>query len=288
MITALLVSPIRDARVRNDLARKALALGVIQQILSQSVVPLVPNAAKLSFCLLCILSNIGTFPQRDLLTCATAQAAESLEERATMERNMVTVGPVPPPPLPQSGDERLATKSSTERDNGAQCHPSNEAVSNHPSCIWHSVSMSLAVPPPIMTPFRLSSPNDALHLSKFQVFLRLNIEAFAATLTDVAIRIRGRNKAIQVHQVGIRCRHCAHLATIRRVKAAVYFPSSTLGLYQAAQNMSTSHLQCGLCPQMPESIKTLSMPSTATQWSWPTTRHWDAPEWQFGIWTFRR
>ena len=28
-----------------------------------------------------------------------------------------------------------------------------------------------------------------------------------------------------------------------------------MGLYQAAQNMSTMHLQCGLCTEMPDSIK---------------------------------
>jgi hypothetical protein len=29
-----------------------------------------------------------------------------------------------------------------------------------------------------------------------------------------------------------------------------------MGLYQAAQNMNSTHLQCGLCPAMPESTKT--------------------------------
>jgi hypothetical protein len=56
--------------------------------------------------------------------------------------------------------------------------------------------------------------------------------------------------------VGIRCRHCAHVPTNQRVRGSVYFPSSTMGFYQAAQNMSSTHLQCGLCPEMPESIKT--------------------------------
>jgi hypothetical protein len=28
-----------------------------------------------------------------------------------------------------------------------------------------------------------------------------------------------------------------------------------MGLYQAAQNMSTAHIQCGLCTEMPEYIK---------------------------------
>jgi hypothetical protein len=194
---------------------------------------------------------------------ATIKAVESLvEERTMVQKEMVTVRPVPSPPLlnalTKGNTKSLATHGGStalasiqERDNCARLHHANESVPNHPSCFWPS-----SVPPP-MAPFRLSSQYDALHLSKFQVFLRLNIEAFAATPMDVVIRTRGRNKAIQVHQVGLRCRHCAHVPAMQRVKGAVYFPSSTLGLYQAAQNMSTSHLQCGMCPQMTESIKTM-------------------------------
>jgi hypothetical protein len=102
----------------------------------------------------------------------------------------------------------------------------------------------------------LSSRSDVNQLTKFQVFLRLHIEAFAASPIDVAVRTRGRNKAVVLNQVGIRCRHCAHVPTNQRVRGSVYFPSSTMGFYQAAQNMSSTHLQCGLCPEMPESIKT--------------------------------
>jgi hypothetical protein len=134
--------------------------------------------------------------------------------------------------------------------------------------MWHSGSltnhanlltrgMDLVVRSPTMMPFVLSSPNDGLLLSPRQAFLRLNIEAFSATALDAVVRIKGRNKALHLHQVGLRCRHCAHVPTMQKSKGAVYFPSSTLGLYQAAQNMCSSHLQCGQCPDMPESIKTL-------------------------------
>jgi hypothetical protein len=108
-----------------------------------------------------------------------------------------------------------------------------------------------------MVPFALSSPNDGLVLSPLQVFLRLNIEAFAATDVDAVVRIKGRNKPVYLNQVGIRCRHCAHVPARQRTKGAVYFPSSTMGIYQAAQNMCSTHLQCGLCPEMPQSIKAL-------------------------------
>jgi hypothetical protein len=76
-------------------------------------------------------------------------------------------------------------------------------------------------------PLKLSQSTDMVILSKFQVFLRLHIEAFAATDEDVSSRIRGRNKQIHLHQVGVRCRHCAHIPANQRLPGAVYFPSST-------------------------------------------------------------
>jgi hypothetical protein len=49
---------------------------------------------------------------------------------------------------------------------------------------------------------------------------------------------------------------CSHIVAHQRAKGAVFFPSTTMGFYPAAQNMCTTQLQCGLCPEMPESIKT--------------------------------
>jgi hypothetical protein len=105
-------------------------------------------------------------------------------------------------------------------------------------------------------PMLLSTSTDRAVLTKFQVFLRLHIEVFAATDKDVTSHIRGRHKKVLLNQVGIRCRHCAHIPPNQRLRGSVYFPSSTMGFYQASQNMCTTHLQCGLCPEMPESIKT--------------------------------
>jgi hypothetical protein len=98
--------------------------------------------------------------------------------------------------------------------------------------------------------------DDEIVLTTFQVFLRHHIEPFAATQEDVSSRVRGRHKRVLLHQVGIRCRHCAPIPANQRTKGAVYFPASPMGIYQAAQNMCSTHLQCGLFPEMPESIKT--------------------------------
>jgi hypothetical protein len=83
----------------------------------------------------------------------------------------------------------------------------------------------------------------------------MHIEVFAATTKDIESSIRGPNKEIRLHQIGLRCRHCAHMPPKARTKGSTYFPVSRLGFYQAAQNMSSSHLQCGLCSKMPDTIK---------------------------------
>ena len=96
---------------------------------------------------------------------------------------------------------------------------------------------------------------DNRKLSEMQVFLREQIEVFEASQDDVTTHTRGRNKPIRLGQVGIRCKHCAHLPVVQRQKGSTYFPATLLGLYQAAQNQLTTHMQSGLCRDMPEDVK---------------------------------
>jgi hypothetical protein len=135
----------------------------------------------------------------------------------------------------------------------------NDTTNSHKTSVSSSSlaasTASLEFTIPSKLPLCLVQPADKFKLSEHQLFLRFQIEAFAATEDDVNTHIRGRNKRIALGQVGIRCRHCAHLPASRRQKGSAYFPAHTMGLYQAAQNMSTAHIQCGLCPEMPEYIK---------------------------------
>lgn len=108
---------------------------------------------------------------------------------------------------------------------------------------------------PERLPVILAQSEDTLKLSSHQVLLRHQIEVFQASEEDVTTHTRGRNKPVVIRQVGIRCRHCAHLPVQRRQKGSTYFPATMLGLYQAAQNMSSTHMQCGLCTEMPAAIK---------------------------------
>lgn len=108
---------------------------------------------------------------------------------------------------------------------------------------------------PICLPVVLAVPEDNQKLSSHQVLLRNQIEAFKATEDDLTTHTRGRNKPIKLGQVGIRCKHCARLPVARRQKGSTYFPASLHGLYQAAQNMNTTHMQRGLCTEMPPEYK---------------------------------
>ncbi len=92
-------------------------------------------------------------------------------------------------------------------------------------------------------------------LSEHQRFARQQIELFAASCDDLATHRRGRNKPIMLGQVGIRCKHCTHVPMKDRQKGSIYFPSTIVGVYQAAQNMSGQHISNGSCHYMPASVK---------------------------------
>ncbi|CAJ1966259.1 unnamed protein product [Cylindrotheca closterium] len=95
---------------------------------------------------------------------------------------------------------------------------------------------------------------DEESLSDYQCLLRKQIELFEATTNDVQWNAQGRNKAIVLGQVGIRCRWCANLPTWSRSRGAVYYSATLDGLYQAAQNMAKNHL-CKHCRYIPADVR---------------------------------
>jgi len=92
--------------------------------------------------------------------------------------------------------------------------------------------------PPVVV--YISCDDDSL--SEYQCLVRKQIELFEAGLDDVESNAQGRNKPIVLGQVGIRCRHCSMLPPKQRARGAVYYPAKLHGIYQAAQNMASSHL----------------------------------------------
>eukprot|EP00980_Cylindrotheca_fusiformis_P013797 scaffold3563_cov70-Cylindrotheca_fusiformis.AAC.4 len=108
------------------------------------------------------------------------------------------------------------------------------------------------------------------YLSPYQVEIRKQIQFFEATPEYVnGQHVKGRNKAIVLGQVGVQCRHCAHVTPPQtRAKGSTYFPQKLLGIYQAAQILSTTHL-LESCPLVPpaqrEHLKQLQQSSKASR-----------------------
>jgi hypothetical protein len=75
-----------------------------------------------------------------------------------------------------------------------------------------------------------------------------------STHNDVQWNAQGRNKAIVLGQVGIRCKWCSRLPTWSRSRGAVYYSATLDGLYQAAQNMAKNHL-CKHCRLIPQDVR---------------------------------
>jgi hypothetical protein len=132
----------------------------------------------------------------------------------------------------------------------------------------HAPSIECDVPPAL--PVLLCRPTDSTRLSHHQLLLRQQIEAFQATESDLSTHVRGRNKSIKLGQVGIRCRHCAHVPALNRHKGSTYFPTSVWGLYQASQNMCMIHLQGGQCREMPPAVKVQFLQLTDTKRAAPS------------------
>jgi hypothetical protein len=97
-------------------------------------------------------------------------------------------------------------------------------------------------------------PEDKLQLSEYQVTIRQHLEIFEAQKEDYESNIQGRKRQVIPGQAGIRCCHCSDLPLRHRGRGAVYYPLKLSGIYQAAQNMASSHLS-DCCSQIPSDVK---------------------------------
>ncbi|KAG7341035.1 hypothetical protein IV203_022986 [Nitzschia inconspicua] len=104
--------------------------------------------------------------------------------------------------------------------------------------------------------------DDDRNLSQYQCMARQQMQLFEATVEDTQRNAQGRNRAVRVGQVGIRCKHCFSkqqqqptTATTTKLKTgAVYFPTRLDGVYQTAQKMTVGHL-IQHCPNIPDEIR---------------------------------
>ena len=111
-----------------------------------------------------------------------------------------------------------------------------------------------APPPPRSAGIPIALSCDDEQLSEYQMLVRKQLEIFEAQAEDVDSNTQGRKKQVTLGQVGIRCKHCAGFPLRQRGRGAVYYPAKLNGVYQASQNMASSHL-CESCQCIPPGLK---------------------------------
>jgi hypothetical protein len=119
--------------------------------------------------------------------------------------------------------------------------------------------------------FPLGTDEDPNWLSGFHCFVRSElIEVFRASPEDR----KARNQAVVLHQVGIRCRFCAHVTPSIRAGRSTAFPSSIRQIYQSFTMMLRDHF--GNCEAMPRAIqeKFLALKEKPSQGATDSKRYW--------------
>jgi hypothetical protein len=191
-------------------------------------------------------------------------AFKSLQERlTTANRILISPGNVTNKGdqagcIPNQDSQFIGTINDVAALHGAHHNsniPNPEYLSTY-RALHHFLRLeSFGVGPHQCLPFLLALPEDSRKLSSAQVLLCQQIEVFSATEDYVLTRARGRNKPITLNQVGIRCRHCTNLTLNSRRKGSVYFPFTLMGIYQASQNMTSTHFIQDNCNEFPPEIK---------------------------------
>ena len=148
-----------------------------------------------------------------------------------------TTQPFYPPPQPTQQWDR-SPFSETQSRNSV---PSRTSISKESS-------------PSLSPGTSLALPSDTDQLSRYQVNIRQQLEIFEAGPKDVESSTQGRKKAVVLGQVGLRCRHCASANPRERGRGSVYYPTKLSSVYQAAQNMASSHL-AESCTMIPDELK---------------------------------
>jgi hypothetical protein len=117
----------------------------------------------------------------------------------------------------------------------------------------------------------LGIDEDHNWLSEFHSFVRSElVEVFRASREDC----KARNNSIAYHQVGIRCRFCAHISPTARAGRSSAFPSSLRQLYQSFTMMLRDHF--GKCDMMPLRVRKdfLALKDKPSQGATDSKRFW--------------
>jgi hypothetical protein len=220
-------------------------------------------------------SRNGGDTLRNDVTASLLVQQRQLQDRSTLLRSLDRTTTA----LPQLDSNALLAMLTSEND---RVHLSNNDLSSniqqlqrllHQQQQDHQNVASLNAEPPVRNPlprnrldrsiagrttalktFPMESDQDVEHLSKYQVLIRCQLEFFVSQEDDVTYSVQGRKKQIHIGEVGIRCRHCSHLPHRLRGRGAGYYPAKLSGVYQAAQNMATNHLN-QFCNCIPAEIR---------------------------------
>jgi len=95
----------------------------------------------------------------------------------------------------------------------------------------------------------LSVDEDGNWLSEFQTFVRKEfMEIFRASPEEV--KNRNKSRSVSLHQLGIRCKFCAHVHPSKKVRRAAAYPSATVQIYQSFSMMIRDHFP--KCEEVPK------------------------------------
>jgi len=120
----------------------------------------------------------------------------------------------------------------------------------------------------------LGTAEDEIWLSPFLCFLRSQcIEVFIAKDADVSYRRSAKTK-VEINQVGIRCRFCAHKPYQNRGKRSSSFPSSVSRIYQSVTMMIREHFH--KCTEFPPEVRKhyLALKGETTKGELESKRYW--------------
>lgn len=128
----------------------------------------------------------------------------------------------------------------------------------------------------------LETEGDSIWLSEFLCFLRSHCcEVFTSSAQDV--QERRRSKQINLNQVGIRCRFCAHLPHHERAGRSSCYPSSVERIYQSVTMMIREHFP--VCDEFPADVrrKYVNLKKNTKKGEMESKTHWKNAALELGM-----
>lgn len=182
-----------------------------------------------------------------LMSSTTTPSLTTESQLAAMQmlqQQLLPGGLAPTNPVPVSHEQQATTNDNMTLIESVLLRSSSQATASR--------SASAAAAP--TTTVAMEVATDTEQLSRYQVLVRRQLEYFVSQQDDAEYSVQGRKKQARLGQVGIRCQHCSHLPHRLRGRGSGYYPAKLAGVYQAAQNMATNHLN-QFCNSIPLDIR---------------------------------